>query len=62
MRSGCALNAHWGFFEHEHRQNDLAALLGRKVDFVSRRAIEASATALRLNAILNSAVPIYVAG
>ena len=54
--------AHWGLFEHEHMQNELADLLGRKVDLVSRRAIEASANALRRSAILSSAVPIYVAG
>ena len=57
-----APGASWGLFEHEHMQNDLTGLLGRKVDLVSRRAIEASGNALRRNAILSSAVPVYVAG
>ena len=57
-----AADARWGLFEHEHMQNELAELLGRNVDLISRRAIEASGNALRRNAILTSAVPVYVAG
>jgi predicted nucleotidyltransferase len=57
-----APNARWGLFEHEHMQSELAGMLGRRVDLVSRRAIEASGNALRRNAILSSVVPIYVAG
>ena len=57
-----AADARWGLFEHEHMQNELAELLGRNVDLISRRAIEASGNTLRRNAILTSAVPIYVAG
>ena len=56
-----APDARWGLFEHEHMQNELAGLLGRNVDLISRRAIEASGNALRRNAILTSAVPVYVA-
>jgi uncharacterized protein len=56
-----ATDANWGLFDHEHMQNELAGLLGRSVDLISRRAIEASANALRRNAILGSAVPVYVA-
>jgi predicted nucleotidyltransferase len=55
-------DARWGLFEHEHMQNELAGLLGRNVDLISRRAIESSQNTLRRNAILNSAVPVYVAG
>ena len=54
--------AAWGLFEHERIQSELASLIGRNVDLVSRRAIEASGNALRRNAILGSAVPVYVAG
>jgi uncharacterized protein len=54
--------ARWGLFQHEHMQNELAELLGRKVDLVSRRAIEASGNALRRNSILGNAVPVYVSG
>ena len=57
-----APDAEWGLFEHEHMQNELAGLLGRSVDMVSRRAIEASENALRRSSILASAVPVYVAG
>ena len=42
-------------------QNELAGLFGRSVDLISRRAIETSRNALRRNAILSSAVPVYVA-
>ncbi len=54
-------DAQWGLFDHEHMQNELSALLGRSVDLVSRRAIEASGNALRRDSILTSAVPVYVA-
>jgi hypothetical protein len=43
-------------------ENELAGLLGRRVDLVSRRAIEASGNALRRNSILANAVPVYVSG
>ena len=56
-----AEDARWGLFEHEHMQNELAGLFGRSVDLISRRAIETSRNALRRNAILGSAVLVYVA-
>lgn len=57
-----ASDAKWGLFEHERMQNELADLLGRKVDLISRRAIEASGNTLRRNSILANAIPVYVAG
>jgi uncharacterized protein len=57
-----APDARWGLFEHEHVQRELAELLGRKVDLVSRRAIESSGKALRRSSILGSAAPVYVSG
>ncbi|HEY7337557.1 MAG TPA: nucleotidyltransferase domain-containing protein [Bryobacteraceae bacterium] len=57
-----AEDSRWGLFEHERMQDELAGLLGRKVDLVSRRAIESSRNALRRNAILSGAVPVYVSG
>jgi uncharacterized protein len=57
-----APDAKWGLFEHERIERELADLLGRKVDLVSRRAVESSSNALRRNAILASAVPVYVSG
>jgi uncharacterized protein len=55
-------DATWGLFEHERMQRELAELLGRKVDLVSRRAVESSGNALRRDSILASAVPVYVSG
>ncbi len=56
-----APDANWGLFEQEHMQNELAGLLERRVDLISRRAVEASGNALRRDSILNSALPVYVA-
>ncbi len=57
-----AEDARWGLSEHEHMQDELAILLGHTVDLISRRAIENSRNAVRRNAILGSAVTVYVAG
>jgi uncharacterized protein len=57
-----APDAKWGLFEHERMERDLSGLLGRRVDLVSRRAIESSGNAMRRNSILASAVPVYVSG
>jgi predicted nucleotidyltransferase len=54
-------DARWGLFEHERMQNELAVLLGRNVDLISRRAIESSGNALRRNSILGNVVPVYEA-
>jgi len=43
-------------------QEELSKLLGRKVDLVSRRAIEHSANPIRRRLILERAIPLYVAG
>lgn len=48
-------------FDMVSMQEELEALLGRKVDLVSRRAIESSRNYLRRNAILGSAEVIYAA-
>jgi hypothetical protein len=42
-------------------EHDLAELLGRKVDVVSKRGVEQSANYIRRKRILESAHPIYVA-
>jgi predicted nucleotidyltransferase len=52
-------NAEWSLFDHVQMEQELSELLGRKVDLVSRRAIEASPNALRRSAILGSAVKVY---
>ena len=46
-------------FDFGRMERELSAIFGREVDLVSRRAIERSANAIRRNAILNAAEPIY---
>lgn len=43
-------------------QEKLAVLFGRRVDLVSRRAIERSRNLYRKHSILSTAVPVYVEG
>jgi len=52
----------WSLFDHMAMEEDLSALLGRKVDLVSRRAIERSSNWIRRKAILETAEPFYDAG
>src|SRR5260370_9281987 len=57
-----APDATWGLFDHVEMQDELAGLLGRRVDLVNLRAIERSHNWIRQKAILDSAVSLYVAG
>lgn len=52
-------DAEWSLLDHAQIEQELAELLGRPVDLVSRRAIEASPNALRRSAILGTAVKVY---
>lgn len=54
-------NAHWTLFDMVRMQDELKALLGREVDLVSRRGVEASRNPIRRDAILSSAEVIYAA-
>ena len=54
-------DANWGLLDQATMESELAALLGRKVDLVSRRGIERSTNWIRREAILNSAETIHVA-
>jgi uncharacterized protein len=56
-----ASDADWSLFDHVDMEEELSAILGRKVDIVSRRAIERSDNWIRREAILSTAEPIYVA-
>ena len=56
-----ASDADWSLFDHVDIEEELSTILGRKVDVVSRRAIERSDNWIRRKAILNTAEPIYVA-
>lgn len=52
-------DADWSLFDHVAMEEELAAILGRKVDLVSRRAIERSSNWIRRRAILESAESYY---
>lgn len=54
-------SAHWTLFDWVHAQDELAAVVGRPVDLVSRRPIERSENWIRRRSILESARTIYVA-
>ncbi|MEK7206959.1 MAG: nucleotidyltransferase family protein [Pseudomonadota bacterium] len=53
--------AEWGLFEHAAMQEELAAMFNRKVDLITRRAVEHSRNPIRRRIILESAQPYYVA-
>ncbi len=55
------LDANWGLLERATMESELATLLGRKVDLVSRRAVERSTNWIRRQAILDSAEIVHVA-
>lgn len=57
-----APDADWSLFDHVAMEQELATILGRKVDLVSRRAVERSDNWIRRDAILRSAESFYVAG
>jgi len=57
-----APDARVGLLEHVAMEEELSALFGRKVDLVSRRAIERSRNPIRRRAILSGAEPIYAEG
>lgn len=56
-----ASEAEWSLLDHIAMEEDLSAILGRKVDLVSRRAIEGSDNWIRRKSILETAEPFYVA-
>jgi uncharacterized protein len=53
--------ARWSLFDVVRAQNELASILGRSVDLVSRKPIEKSRNWIRRHLILDSARTIYVA-
>jgi len=53
--------AHWGLFEMVQMEAELSALLNRKVDLVSRNAVEKSHNWIRRESILQSAKLLYAA-
>ncbi len=53
--------AHWSFFDLVGIKKDLERIVGRDVDFVTRKAIEASRNPIRRKAILSSFVTLHAA-
>lgn len=51
--------ADWSLLDHVKMQQELAAMLGREVDLVSKRAIERSSNWIRRQQILSTAQVIY---
>jgi predicted nucleotidyltransferase len=56
-----AADADWGLLDYARMEQELAALLGRRVDLVSRRAVERSANWIRRGEILATAQVVYAA-
>jgi predicted nucleotidyltransferase len=56
-----APDARWTLLDFVQMRDELSEILGRKVDLVSRRAVDASKNPLRRQAILESAQVIYSA-
>ena len=54
--------AHWSLLDHVRMEEELASLLNREVDLVTRRAVEGSHNWLRRREILDTAEVIYGAG
>jgi hypothetical protein len=57
-----APDADWSLLDHVAMEEELSSVLGRKADLVTRKAVERSGNWIRRKAILESAMPYYVAG
>lgn len=57
-----AEDAHYSLFDLAAMEEELGAILGRKVDLVEREAIEQSENYIHRRHILQSEEPVYVAG
>jgi len=54
-------SASWSLIDHARMEQELAALLGRPVDLITRSAAERSSNWIRRRAILESARTVYAA-
>jgi uncharacterized protein len=52
----------WSLFDHVTMEQELSAILGRRANIVSRRALERSSNFIRRKAILETAERFYAAG
>ncbi len=55
-----APQAGWSLLDHVRMERELATLIGRTVELISRPAIERSRNAVRREHILRTAQPLYV--
>jgi len=56
-----ASDAEWTLFDHFRMEEELAEILGREVDLLTRRSVETSPNWIRRRRILESARTIYAA-
>jgi len=56
-----AADARWSLIDHARMENELAQLLGRDVDLVTRRSVEQSRNWIRRREILSTARTLYAA-
>jgi len=57
-----APDADWSLLDHVKMEQELEAVLGRKVDLLSRRSVERSHNWLRRREILDTAEVVYASG
>ena len=55
-------DAEWSLIDHVQMESELAGIIGRKVDLVSRRAVERSDNWIRREAILRTAESLFAEG
>jgi predicted nucleotidyltransferase len=55
-------DAEWSLIDHVQMESELAGIIGRKVDLVSRRAVERSDNWIRRDAILGTAESLFAQG
>lgn len=52
-------DANWGLLDHAVMEDELGNLFGRRVDLISRRAVERSTNSIRRASIMENAVPLF---
>jgi hypothetical protein len=55
-------NAGWSLLDQVAMKEELSGILGRKVDLITKKSVEASTNWIRKKEILETAEPLYVAG
>ena len=55
-------DTHWGLFDFGRMEDELRTIFNRKVDLVTRRAVEESPNYIRRNHILRHMEVVHVAG